>query len=525
MRVAQATGQAQTVGQLEHVVREEGEVLAVLIISRARVAEVVERRQPVDAGQHRRRRCAECRIRAGHQPGQDGATGRAEAAWRIRAAQCRRRVDRRDDAAGGERAILAAELQIIDDGYVFLGIIAADQPVELAAERFAVQPHFLAEGVELAVIVAVGRTHADVEIAVIDVRCAARFVFAVSGDRGQRRAAQIPVDLCRCAIILGHVAERLATRVGDATIVRVARAREHRAQAGHYVDDAVAVGDGISAAGNRGLLARVDIHRAAALLVTMRIITDDPHLQVGRWLEQQLAAHEIALAVVIIGVVDRVVIEAVALAVDAVDAEGEFVGDDRAGQGTGDADVVVIAVRRLAIAAEVELRQLGDDADRARRGVAPRQRALRPAQDFDPVDFADVVQARSGAAAIDAVDEGRDRAFKAGIVADRADAADSRRGIRLAAGRGYLQRRRELCQLADIGRAGILQCCLAHGGNGDRHVRQALAAPRRGYDDVAGVGRLRGDFCSGHGPVRIGLNGGHFLRESGGGDRQCGDGQ
>ena len=52
--------------------------------------------------------------------------------------------------AGREAAILLAEAQIVGDRQVLVGVIAADQPVELVVERFALQPQFLAEGLELA---------------------------------------------------------------------------------------------------------------------------------------------------------------------------------------------------------------------------------------------------------------------------------------------------------------------------------------------------------------------------------------
>jgi hypothetical protein len=80
--------------------------------------------------------------------------------------------------------------------------------------------------------------------------------------------------------------------------------------------------------------------------------------------------------------------------------------------------------------------------DEAGRGVAAEQRALRPAQHFDPLDLAKLVEADARARAVDAVDEHGDRAFEAGIVADRADAADTGGAVRLGAGRGDEQRRR-----------------------------------------------------------------------------------
>ena len=233
----------------------------------------------------------------------------------------------------------------------------------------------------------------------------------------------------------------------------------------------------------------------------MRVIADQADRKVGRRLPEQLAADEIAVAVVEVGVVDDIVQEAVTLAVDAVDAEGELVGDDRAGQRAGEADGVVIAVARFAIAAELEFGIFGVDADRTRRRIAARQRALRPTQHLDPLDFAQVVEARAGATAIDAVDEHRDRAFEARVVADGADAAQARGRIGFRSGGRHDQRRRQLRHLADIGRARILERCGAVGTDGDRHVRQALRAARGGHNDIGSILR----FGFGTGLFRFGL--------------------
>ena len=122
--------------------------------------------------------------------------------------------------------------------------------------------------------------------------------------------------------------------------------------------------------------------------------------------------------------------------------------------------------------------------DQAGRGVAAEQGALRPAQHFDPLDLAKLVEADARARAIDAVDEHRDRAFEAGIVADGADAANAGRAVGFGAGRRHEQRRGELVQLADVGRAGILHRSRADGGDGDRNVLEDLDAALRGDDDL-----------------------------------------
>src|SRR3546814_8040846 len=78
------------------------------------------------------------------------------------AERARRRIEEiepaaRDDAAACETAIIIAKAQIVANGQPFVGIESADQPVELAVERFALKAQFLGEGVELAIgVVIVG---------------------------------------------------------------------------------------------------------------------------------------------------------------------------------------------------------------------------------------------------------------------------------------------------------------------------------------------------------------------------------
>ena len=60
------------------------------------------------------------------------------------------------------------------------------------------------------------------------------------------------------------------------------------------------------------------------------------------------------------------------------------------------------------------------------------------------------------------------------------------------AGRGNEQRRGELVELADVGRAGILHFVAADRGDRDRNVLQDLAAALGGDDDLVGLGVGRG---------------------------------
>ena len=71
-----------------------------------------------------------------------------------------------------KRPYCAAETQIVGDLELLVGVIAADQPVELVVERLALQPQFLAEGLELRDGIAVGRAVEDVDVAIVDVATA-----------------------------------------------------------------------------------------------------------------------------------------------------------------------------------------------------------------------------------------------------------------------------------------------------------------------------------------------------------------
>jgi hypothetical protein len=89
-------------------------------------------------------------------------------------------------------------------------------------------------------------------------------------------------------------------------------------------------------------------------------------------------------------------------------------------------------------------------------------------------------KSRTRARTIYAVDKDSDRAFEAGVVADGADTADTRRTVRFVTGRRNQQRGRDLVEVANVGHSGALE---RFGGHGDRHVGQDLLAPLRGYDD------------------------------------------
>ena len=210
--------------------------------------------------------------------------------------------------------------------------------------------------------------------------------------------------------------------------------------------------------------------------------------RVGRF-EQQLAANKVAVAVVHVGIVDDIVIETVTLEIHAVDARGDRFADGGVDPAF-DLDCVVVAVSERAVATEIEFGRCGVDVDQAGRAVAPAERALRAAQHFDPVDRTELAERVTRTRAIDAVDEHRDRAFEAGVVADGADAADTGRAIGFVTGRGHQQRRRDLAHFANVRGAGIAQLFTRNDVHRHRDIGQFLRTALRGDDDDRAIVEL-----------------------------------
>jgi len=93
----------------------------------------------------------------------------------------------------------------------------------------------------------------------------------------------------------------------------------------------------------------------------------------------------------------------------------------------------VIADAAMPADGEFAARGLGDDAERAAFGVATEQGALRPLQDFDPLDVEQGGVEAVLATEIDAVDIDADALLARRLVGiERNDAADTDRQRRLA---------------------------------------------------------------------------------------------
>ncbi len=529
--VAEAERQAQRVGDVEDIVGEDRPVGAVLEIIGEIVAHIVDGAEPVEAGDHDRRGGAE-------RAAQRRDAGGAEASGRRRAAQRGVGADQGDQPAGGEGAILAAEDDIVAGMEILAGIIGADEPVHETAERGALEPDLLGKGLEIAERIVVVVAAQDIDIGIVGVRRRGGMIVAKGGDRRQGRATKIPVDVERDAPIGGLAPIGGAGSQREVAVVGITPRRDDAAKAGQHVDDAVAVGraagprrPGVEVAGHAGRrierLAGADIDGAAAGFVAGREIADQPDRERIVGLVHQLRAGEEAVAVVDVGFgaarrVDDIV-EAVAPRVDGVDPEGEMLRE-RPGQADAAADVIIVAIGGLDRAAEFEFGAAGEDVNEAGRRVAAEQGPLRAAHHFDPLDRAELIEADAAARAVDAVDEHRDRAFEARIVADSADAADTGRAVSLGAGRGDEQRRGELVQLADVAGAAVLQGRAADGGDGERNLLQYLATALGGDDDLAVIGRFVGGLGGGVGRVG-GARGALRVRKSGRGKRGDSRGQ
>src|SRR5690606_38478570 len=143
----------------------------------------------------------------------------------------------------------------------------------------------------------------------------------------------------------------------------------------------------------------------------------------------------------------------------------------------------VVAGGELDLRVEFARGPLGEDIDHACRGVLAEQGALRPLQHFNALQLAEIAEADAVARAVYAVDHDADRRLQPGVVADRADAADTRRRDGFIGCGGHYQARREEREVLDVPHAGVLQELLGDRGDDDRYVLQALFALLRRDDD------------------------------------------
>ena len=274
---------------------------------------------------------------------------------------------------------------------------------------------------------------------------------------------------------------------------------------------------------------------ARAVVLLVEVIADQVEPGVGIGLPRQGAADRIQVAPVDPGIVVGVVGIAVAVEIGAGDADPQRVGQ---GQVEHPLHLLGIVIAVFELAGGVDRRQVGlggDEVDHARGRVAAEQRALRPAQDFDPLKVEEFALKQAGDDQRHVVDVDRGRRVAGGADAQIADAADGEaRRREIGLGEGDVGQR--LLQRQRVDDLLLFQIGGGKGADRDRHVLQPLRLALGGDDDVAGIARI-GD--------RIGLAAHRFLagaagrggvlRRAGGGslrqrrgcrqqgDRRCGE--
>src|SRR5690606_15526394 len=187
---------------------------------------------------------------------------------------------------------------------------------------------------------------------------------------------------------------------------------------------------------------------------------------------------------------DALVVEPVDVAVDiaahAGEAQVKLVGDQRdVGRGL-EAEPVERAGGELDLSVGIVVRLAAEPLDRAADRVLARQRALRAAQDLDPVEVDEVERGTERDAVVDVVDVDADARFVRELEVVLADAADvDRGGLRAAAlsARREADAGRALGELLDIGLVAGFHQRGVDRGDGERGFLQALPAELGGDDD------------------------------------------
>ncbi len=261
---------------------------------------------------------------------------------------------------------------------------------------------------------------------------------------------------------------------------------------------------GIDRVGDRAGEDRVDDRRGqavlvvegdAAVVVALGIVGDHAKVEGVDRREQQLPAQGVDVLVVLVGNVRRRRLHhghvAVALPHRPIEPTGQDARHDRTVDRDRAAVPAVVLHRPLRLGARREGWGHGGDRDDPGDGVLAEEGALRPLQDLDVREFAQVVEADAVARAIDPVDVETDALLQAGIVGDIADPADADDRRRLAGVGVHRQTRCERRQVRHRPHLGVLQLLLVQHGDHDRHVLKPLLALLRGDDDF------------GHGPARL----------------------
>ena len=323
---------------------------------------------------------------------------------------------------------------------------------------------------------------------------------APGADRGERRAAQMPVERSGDTALVGVHAQP-GIDIGQ-PIVRVGTGR-------HIVCRRSQRGILPRCAAQAGADAQIDL--GAAIPAKAGVIGHDAQLHAGRGREQQLAAQGLVVDAVLVCPGVHVVDHAITPRQQARKPIGQHAIDQRpGGHGLG-LHQPALAHAHLLARPRGERGQARGDGDGAGRGVLAEQRALWPAQDFDPLHIAKVERRRRRPRMIDAIDIEPHAGFQPVVgLADRhharSQAADGEgRVARVRRGIGQRRHQRGECLGVDRQRP-IEPRAIDHAERG-RHGLRRFGALARRHDDIArraqGI-RARGRNAGGIGRISLG---------------------
>src|SRR3546814_9535507 len=140
-----------------------------------------------------------------------------------------------EQAARSKCPISRAEADIVAQRQLRIGIIAAHQPVDHAAECRSLQTQFLREGLELPE--SAGSAIEQVSGVIVIIAGILGLILAIGRDAGQLRGAKIVIDLPRQAPVLQLAYIFPARRDAEAAVIGIIR--ENRALKAQYVNNSI----------------------------------------------------------------------------------------------------------------------------------------------------------------------------------------------------------------------------------------------------------------------------------------------
>ena len=326
--ITKPQSQIERIRDRKDIMREEREVLTRLIVDLSDRSQIADACKVVDTCEDRRGCSAKCRA-SGQRTVQCRHVG-TQAIGSPRIDQSR--VDRDSDAARYEIAVLGAEPQIVTHLQFFIGVIRADQPIEFAIEGLTGKAQFLSECFKVSSKSILGRSAVEnIDSSVIGVRSLTVGIFTVARDRRQRDVPEIPIDLSRNTVVFGFAfiasARRRVQVAVECILGEGTRILPKRKQHGNDRICGTRQGGpirwprkGIKSSADPCKRSKLglDERRGTARFVLFGIIPDKANGQVVIGFEQELTADQITIAIVDRPAVGNIVVEAVALKVNAV---------------------------------------------------------------------------------------------------------------------------------------------------------------------------------------------------------------